>query len=75
MLLLYNSFFFNLILFYISQNLEVYKFCFIVRHADVVVAPPFIYIDQVKNALTARIEISGQNSWVGKGGAFTGEIR
>ncbi|KAG2705890.1 hypothetical protein I3843_05G068900 [Carya illinoinensis] len=41
---------------------------------DVVVAPPFIYIDQVKNTLTARIEISGQNSWVGKGGAFTGEI-
>ncbi|KAG1359405.1 triosephosphate isomerase, chloroplastic [Cocos nucifera] len=41
---------------------------------DVVVAPPFIYIDQVKNSLTDRIEISAQNCWVGKGGAFTGEI-
>ncbi|XP_068639909.1 triosephosphate isomerase, chloroplastic-like [Aristolochia californica] len=41
---------------------------------DVVVAPPFVYIDQVKNSLTDRIEISSQNSWVGKGGAFTGEI-
>ncbi|XP_077231122.1 triosephosphate isomerase, chloroplastic-like [Tasmannia lanceolata] len=41
---------------------------------DVVVAPPFLYIDQVKNSLTDRIEISAQNSWVGKGGAFTGEI-
>ncbi|XP_020425754.1 triosephosphate isomerase, chloroplastic isoform X2 [Prunus persica] len=41
---------------------------------DVIVAPPFLYIDQVKNSLTDRIEISGQNSWVGKGGAFTGEI-
>ncbi|KAF5727840.1 triosephosphate isomerase chloroplastic [Tripterygium wilfordii] len=41
---------------------------------DVVVAPPFLYIDQVKNALTDRIQISAQNSWVGKGGAFTGEI-
>ncbi|KAI8533122.1 hypothetical protein RHMOL_Rhmol11G0271600 [Rhododendron molle] len=41
---------------------------------DVVVAPPFIYIDQVKNSLTDRIEISAQNSWIGKGGAFTGEI-
>ncbi|KAJ4716725.1 triosephosphate isomerase [Melia azedarach] len=41
---------------------------------DVVVSPPFVYIDQVKNSLTERIEISGQNSWVGKGGAFTGEI-
>ncbi|XP_050363125.1 triosephosphate isomerase, chloroplastic [Argentina anserina] len=41
---------------------------------DVVVAPPFLYLDQVKSSLTDRIEISGQNSWVGKGGAFTGEI-
>ncbi|KAJ0009909.1 hypothetical protein Pint_34383 [Pistacia integerrima] len=41
---------------------------------NVVVAPPFVYIDQVKNSLTDRIEISAQNSWVGKGGAFTGEI-
>ncbi|GFZ00597.1 triosephosphate isomerase [Actinidia rufa] len=41
---------------------------------DVVVAPPFVYIDQVKNSLTDRIEISAQNSWIGKGGAFTGEI-
>ncbi|XP_021900541.1 triosephosphate isomerase, chloroplastic-like [Carica papaya] len=41
---------------------------------DVVVAPPFVYIDQVKASLTDRIDISAQNSWVGKGGAFTGEI-
>ncbi|KAM0946654.1 putative triose-phosphate isomerase [Dioscorea sansibarensis] len=41
---------------------------------DVVVAPPYVYIDQVKNSLTDRIEISAQNSWVGKGGAYTGEI-
>ncbi|KAA8546073.1 hypothetical protein F0562_020476 [Nyssa sinensis] len=41
---------------------------------DVVVAPPFVYIDQVKNSLSDRIEIAAQNSWIGKGGAFTGEI-
>ncbi|BFI09078.1 triosephosphate isomerase (TIM) [Marchantia polymorpha subsp. ruderalis] len=41
---------------------------------DVVVAPPFIYLDMVLNSLTKRIEVSAQNSWVGKGGAFTGEI-
>ncbi|KAL8228387.1 hypothetical protein R6Q57_015971 [Mikania cordata] len=41
---------------------------------DVVVGPPFVYIDQVKNSLTNRIEIAAQNSWIGKGGAFTGEI-
>ncbi|TXG64842.1 hypothetical protein EZV62_011836 [Acer yangbiense] len=49
-----------------SANLEA--------DVDVVVSPPFVYIDQVKNSLTDRIEISAQNSWVGKGGAFTGEI-
>lgn len=41
---------------------------------DIVVAPPFIYIDQVKSSLVDRIDISAQNSWIGKGGAFTGEI-
>ncbi|XP_030523116.1 triosephosphate isomerase, chloroplastic [Rhodamnia argentea] len=41
---------------------------------DVIVAPPFVYIDQVKNSITPRIEIASQNSWTGKGGAFTGEI-
>jgi triosephosphate isomerase len=41
---------------------------------DVVVAPPFLYIGQVISSLTDRIEVAGQNSWVGKGGAFTGEI-
>ncbi|KAL7118641.1 hypothetical protein ACP275_02G016000 [Erythranthe tilingii] len=41
---------------------------------DVVVAPPFVYIDQVKSSLSDRIEIAAQNCWVGKGGAFTGEI-
>nr|CAD1831467.1 unnamed protein product [Ananas comosus var. bracteatus] len=41
---------------------------------DVVVAPPFVYIDQVKSSLTDRVEIPAQNAWVGKGGAFSGEI-
>ncbi|KAL2636334.1 hypothetical protein R1flu_007813 [Riccia fluitans] len=41
---------------------------------DVVVSPPYIYLDSVLNTLTKRIEVSAQNSWVGKGGAFTGEI-
>ncbi|KAL6545976.1 Triosephosphate isomerase, cytosolic [Orobanche gracilis] len=41
---------------------------------DVVVAPPFVYIDQVRNSLSDQIEIAAQNCWTGKGGAFTGEI-
>lgn len=66
------------LIWYYHIQVKVRKFInfdFIVRCTDVVVAPPFVYIDQVKNTLTDRIEISGQNSWVGKGGAFTGEIR
>ncbi|KAK4401478.1 Triosephosphate isomerase, chloroplastic [Sesamum angolense] len=38
--------------------------------SDIVVAPPFVYIDQVKNSLSDRIEISAQNSWTGKGGFY-----
>ncbi|RWW29592.1 hypothetical protein GW17_00005881 [Ensete ventricosum] len=45
------------------------------NNVDIVVAPPYIYVDQVKQSLTDHIEISAQNCWVGKGGAFTGEIR
>ena len=41
---------------------------------DIVISPLFVYIDQMKSSLTDRIEIYAQNSWVGKGGAFTGEI-
>jgi hypothetical protein len=33
---------------------------------DVVVAPPSLYIGQVILFLTDRIEVAGQNSWVGK---------
>lgn len=70
-----------LLLFFSRRNLNlvVKRFLFFklftASFADVVVAPPFIYIDQVKSSLTDRIEISAQNSWVSKGGAFTGEIR
>lgn len=56
-------------------NVAELFFVFLLDDADVVVSPPFVYIDQVKNSLTDQIEISAQNSWVGKGGAFTGEIR
>lgn len=41
---------------------------------DVVVAPPTLYIDQVLQDISDKIEVSAQNAWVGKGGAFTGEV-
>jgi triosephosphate isomerase len=40
----------------------------------VVIAPPFLYLDQVKKSIKADYKISAQNCWIGKGGAFTGEI-
>lgn len=43
--------------------------------SDVVVSPPFVYLDQVVFNIKKRIEVAGQNVWVGKGGAFTGEVR
>lgn len=65
-----SDYFFNIsAIFYFD---EIFRFA---RSTDVVVAPPFVYIDQVKNSITDSIEVSAQNSWVSKGGAFTGEIR
>ncbi|CAI5960288.1 unnamed protein product [Closterium sp. NIES-65] len=43
-------------------------------NVDVIVSPPFVYLPQVIGAASKRIEVAGQNCWVGKGGAFTGEI-
>jgi triosephosphate isomerase (TIM) len=40
----------------------------------VVIAPPFLYLDQVKKSIKADYKLSAQNCWIGKGGAFTGEI-
>ncbi|CAD7699414.1 unnamed protein product [Ostreobium quekettii] len=41
---------------------------------EVVCAPPFVYLDQVSKALMPPYQVAAQNCWVGKGGAFTGEV-
>lgn len=43
--------------------------------AEVVIAPPAVYLPLVKDTLRKDFFVSAQNSWVGKGGAFTGETR
>ncbi|KAG5457728.1 MAG: triosephosphate isomerase [Olpidium bornovanus] len=43
--------------------------------AEVVVAPPFVYLDAVRKALRPEIEVAGQNCHTEKSGAFTGEVR
>jgi triosephosphate isomerase len=56
------------------------------KNVDVVVAPPFLYIDEAMEALSAPYEVAAQNCWVEPGlvdpthhydsdtGAFTGEV-
>eukprot|EP00727_Mastigamoeba_balamuthi_P010044 m51a1_g5662 putative triosephosphate isomerase (256) ;mRNA; f:903861-905207 len=41
--------------------------------AQVVVSPPSIYLEHVKNAIKPYFEVSAQNTWTKKG-AFTGEL-
>ncbi|DBB08074.1 hypothetical protein WJX82_008661 [Trebouxia sp. C0006] len=41
---------------------------------DIIVAPTFIHLEQVQGALKKPYQLGAQNCWVGKGGAFTGEI-
>lgn len=43
-------------------------------NVDVVCAPPFVYLDQVRTSLRPPYQIAAQNCWVSKGGAFTGEV-
>ncbi|VDP46878.1 unnamed protein product, partial [Soboliphyme baturini] len=40
----------------------------------VVVAPPSLYIQHVRHALTKKVEVAGQNCYNVAKGAFTGEI-
>lgn len=41
---------------------------------DIVVAPPFIYIDYVRANIAASYQVAAQNCWTKPDGAFTGEI-
>ncbi|KAH7281807.1 hypothetical protein KP509_36G063900 [Ceratopteris richardii] len=41
---------------------------------EVVVSPPFVFLPQVKATLRSDFAVSAQNSWVKKGGAYTGEV-
>eukprot|EP01025_Chloroclados_australasicus_P034712 TRINITY_DN35466_c0_g1_i2.p2 TRINITY_DN35466_c0_g1~~TRINITY_DN35466_c0_g1_i2.p2 ORF type:complete len:293 (-),score=33.61 TRINITY_DN35466_c0_g1_i2:323-1201(-) len=41
---------------------------------EIVCAPPFLYLEQVKNSVKPQYKVSAQNCWVSKGGAYTGEV-
>jgi triosephosphate isomerase len=42
--------------------------------ADIVVAPPFVYIDWVRANIKPAFAVAAQNCWMKPDGAFTGEI-
>lgn len=41
---------------------------------DVVIAPPFIFLDWVRAHINGQYQVAAQNCWVKSDGAFTGEI-
>ncbi|RWW27917.1 hypothetical protein GW17_00007625 [Ensete ventricosum] len=42
--------------------------------SEVVVSPPFVFLSLVKSLLRSDFQVTAQNCWVRKGGAFTGEV-
>ncbi|GAB4814167.1 hypothetical protein N2152v2_001213 [Parachlorella kessleri] len=41
---------------------------------EVVVAPPYVHLDAVRQSLKPEYKVAAQNCWTGKPGAFTGEV-
>eukprot|EP01023_Acetabularia_acetabulum_P007811 TRINITY_DN1340_c0_g1_i1.p1 TRINITY_DN1340_c0_g1~~TRINITY_DN1340_c0_g1_i1.p1 ORF type:complete len:324 (+),score=53.37 TRINITY_DN1340_c0_g1_i1:75-974(+) len=44
------------------------------QDVEVVCAPPFMYLHQVKTSLKPPYEVAAQNCWKSEGGAYTGEV-
>jgi triosephosphate isomerase (TIM) len=42
-------------------------------HVEVVVAPPFPYLERTRAAMRADFDLGAQNCWTGPSGAYTGE--
>ena len=42
---------------------------------DVIVAPTFLHLPYVVENISSRYQVSAQNCWVGRAGAYTGEVR
>jgi len=42
---------------------------------EIVIAPPSVYLDRVRQSVKKDISVAAQNSYNASSGAFTGEIR
>ena len=45
-----------------------------VKKTEVVICPPFIYLEKLKKIRTTKINLGAQNAFEGEVGAFTGEV-
>ncbi|KAG0337714.1 triosephosphate isomerase [Podila humilis] len=43
-------------------------------NAEIVIAPPFVYIDCIRKSLRKDVAVAGQNCYLKSSGAFTGEV-
>jgi triosephosphate isomerase len=44
------------------------------KNTEVVICPPFVFLDKLKKIRTTKIRLGAQNAFYGEKGAFTGEI-
>lgn len=45
-----------------------------VKKTEIVICPPFIYLEKLKKIRTSKIKLGAQNAFGGESGAFTGEV-
>ncbi|KAF9432699.1 triosephosphate isomerase [Entomortierella beljakovae] len=43
-------------------------------NVEIVVSPPFIYLDQVRKSIRKDVAVAGQNCYTKTSGAYTGEV-
>lgn len=41
---------------------------------EIVVSPPFVYLDQVRKTVRKDVAVAGQNCYAKASGAYTGEV-
>jgi hypothetical protein len=51
------------------------RFIYMCVYVEVVVAPPFVYLDIVSHIIRSDIAVAAQNCWAEAQGAYTGEVR
>ncbi len=48
--------------------------CIATNDLEIVVSPPFVYLDQTRKTVRKDIAVAGQNCYYKSSGAYTGEV-